>query len=48
MLWLSYHIEEKHLKSVAVQKLGALLNVENVVAVLVGAHAAGEKEVRMN
>lgn len=46
VLWLSYHIEEKHLKSVAVQKLGALLNVENVVAVLVGAHAAGEKELR--
>jgi hypothetical protein len=42
---MSFHTDDKPLKALAVQRLGVLLNVENVVAVLVGAHAAGEKEV---
>jgi hypothetical protein len=43
---MSFHSDDRRLRGLAVLRLGELLNVENVVAVLVGAHAVGEKEVR--
>jgi hypothetical protein len=45
ILWFSYHIDDKKLKQAAVSNLIGLINVDNVVSVIVGAHAAGEKEV---
>jgi len=46
ILWFSNQTENKDLQKLAVTKLQKLINCDNVVSILVGAHTAGEKELR--
>jgi len=46
VLWFGHNTENDKLVNQAVSKLEPLINIENVVPVLVGAHTAGQKELR--
>lgn len=45
ILWFAHHTKNADLRKSAVQNLSTLINVENVVGIITGAHTAGEKEV---
>jgi len=46
VLWFSHHTENTELQARAVEQLQNLLNIENVVPVLIAAHACEEKHLR--
>lgn len=45
ILWFAHHTKDAELRKTAAQSLRTLINVENVVGIITGAHTAGEKEV---
>jgi hypothetical protein len=45
LLWLAHNRQIDTLKKEAIDQLSKLINIENVVPVLVCAHAIGEKKV---
>jgi hypothetical protein len=46
IMWFAHHTKNSDLRKTAAQNLRTLINVENVVGIITGAHTAGEKEVR--
>lgn len=48
ILWFAHHTKNSDLRKTAAQNLRSLINVENVVGIITGAHTAGEKEVQQS